>query len=245
MATGSVSDPALFHSAAGMAEAQNYADWTFSLFAPYVHGAVLEVGCGVGTFTKRLAQAPALSRLLSIDVSEAAVSYCQRTIQSPTLELRHAAVDQIVSEQFDLVVCMNVLEHIEDDCGALRAMLGLLRPGGTLFLLVPAHGWLYTAFDVESGHWRRYSKRRMKELILRAAPDNRLRIRQFYFNTIGAVGYFVVYTALRRSPREGATAEIGLFDRYAVPIQRRLEPRSVPFGISLVAVLTRGAEARP
>lgn len=230
----------LFVSAAGMAPAVNYADWTYSLFAPLVRGSVLEVGCGVGTFTRRMLGAPGLTSLTSIDILEAAVRQCRAAIQDPRLDLRHADVREITGA-FDAVVCMNVLEHIEDDRAALSHMLNLLAPGGTLFLLVPAHAALYSAFDVEGGHFRRYNKPGMRELFQRAAPGGGLTMDQFYFNSIGALGYWAVYKLLRKAPRGGADAEIGWFDRLVVPWQRRLEPRQVPFGISLVTVATRGA----
>src|SRR5262245_55868758 len=112
----------LFVSSAGMVSAVNYGDWTFSLFAPFVRGSVLEVGCGVATFTRRILGVPTVQSLVSIDISAPAVDACRRSIHSPVLDLRNADVLE-VSGAFDLVVCMNVLEHIEDDRGALAHML--------------------------------------------------------------------------------------------------------------------------
>jgi 2-polyprenyl-3-methyl-5-hydroxy-6-metoxy-1,4-benzoquinol methylase len=234
--TGTLSDE-LFESAAGMAAATNYADWTYSLFAPYVGGAVLEVGCGVGTFTRRLAADPRLTRLLSIDISEAATARCRTAVTGSRVDVRTADVRD-VDGAFDLVVCMNVLEHIEDDRGALQHMLGLLRDGGTLFLLVPSHQWLYSSFDRESGHWRRYTKPLMRRLLAQTTAT--VTAQHFYFNTIGALGYGFVYKILRKPPRADAGAAIGWFDRLVVPIQRRLEGRLMPFGISLVSIVTKG-----
>lgn len=222
-----------------MAAANNYADWTFDLFAPYVRGHVLEVGCGVGTFTRRIVAAPGVGRLLSIDVSAAAVAACGQAVSDPRLELRHADVLS-VDERFDLVVCMNVLEHIENDRGALRHLWSLLNPGGTLFLLVPAHQALFSSFDAESGHYRRYNKRQMRSL-MHDAGMTPAHTQAFYFNCIGALGYWAVYKLLGKAPRESAGSEIGWFDRLVVPWQRNLEPRSVPFGISLVTVAARSA----
>lgn len=230
----------LFESAAGMAGATNYADWTFSLLAPFVRGRVLEVGCGVGTFTQRILNAPGVTRVVGIDISPAAVERCRASVHGAKTELRVADVREM-SGLFDLVVCMNVLEHIEDHAGALRHMLGLVAPGGTLFLLVPSHQWLYSSFDRESGHWRRYNKRDMHRLLERVAAGMPISIRQFYFNGIGALGYGVVYKLLRKPPRASAASEIGWFDRVMVPIQRRLERSWLPFGISLVTVVTKGS----
>ena len=65
-------------------------------------------------------------------------------------------------------------------------------------------------------------------------------IRSFYFNSIGALGYWAVYKILGKAPRESAGSEIGWFDRVVVPWQRRFEPQSLPFGISLVVIATQG-----
>lgn len=226
----------LFESGAGMASADNYADWTFDLFRPYCRGRVLEVGCGVGTFTRRVLTTPVTS-VLSIDISEAAVERCRRSLADHRLEIRHADV-RGVSGAFDLVICMNVLEHIDDDRSALSHMWSMVRESGTLFLLVPAHQALFASFDAESGHFRRYDKRSMGRLI----ADSELHpsvMDSFYFNSIGALGYWAVYKLLGKAPRASAGSEIGWFDRAIVPWQRRLEPRRLPFGISLVSILTK------
>lgn len=233
----------LFVSSAEMAGAINYADWTYSLFAPLVRGAVLEVGCGIGIFTRRLIAAPALDSLLSIDISPAAVRKCRSDMTSPAVEVRLADVRDVAGS-FDLVVCMNVLEHIEDDRAALEHMLRLLKPGGTLFLLVPSHHILYSSFDVAAGHFRRYNKRGMLELLGQAWPGERPQVRQFYFNTVGALGYFAVYRLLRKAPRDSAGTEIGSFDRYVVPWLRRIERFGSPFGLSLVTVVSNSEQPK-
>jgi len=230
----------LFQSAAGMTGAVNYNDWTFSLFAPYVRGRILEVGCGVGTFTRMLAAAPGVTSILSIDVVEAAVTHCRAAVPDSRVDVRMADV-RAVEGTFDLVLCMNVLEHIEDDGAALRHMIERLAPGATLFLLVPSHQWLYSSFDRESGHYRRYNKRRMQSLLASAAPGLPVRASHFYFNAVGAIGYGVVYRLLRKNPHADAGGEIGLFDRRIVPLQRRLEGRGLPFGLSLVSIITNTA----
>lgn len=232
-------DDPLFHSAVAMVAADNYADWTFSLFRSWVRGDVLEVGCGVGTFTRRLVASQACRRILSIDISADAVAHCRDGIQHASLEIRHADV-QAIDGAFDLILCLNVLEHIEDAAAALQHMVDLLRPGGTLFLLVPAHALLYSAFDRESGHYRRYSKAAMRALLAHIRSATPLSVRQFYFNTIGAIGYFAVYRLFRKPPRADASDEIGWYDRYVVPVQRRIEGNGSPFGISLVSVVTKG-----
>lgn len=227
----------LFVSAIEMAEADNYNDWTFDLFAPYLHGQVLEVGCGVGSFTRRIVARSKFDSLLSIDISAEAVAHTRQHTQHPALNLRHQDVREI-SGKFDAIICMNVLEHIKEDAATLRHMIELLSPRGTLFLLVPAHQFLYSSFDHAVGHYRRYNKRELRELL--AGLNNHVTYTDFYFNIIGALGYWFVYHVLRKSPNTNATSsEIGAFDKYVVPVMRRFEGKHLPFGLSLITVITR------
>jgi SAM-dependent methyltransferase len=227
----------LFQSAEQMTAATNYNDWTFSQFRPYVKGAVLEVGCGVGSFTERLLAYGGFTRLVSIDTSADAIRHCSSRFSDPALHL--ACVDlQNLQGVFDTIICMNVLEHIADDRHALRHLWNLLGPHGTLFLLVPAHHALFSRFDAEGGHYRRYDKRTMSNLV-KAVTDAPHHLDQYYFNCVGALGYCLIYKVLRRAPRAGAASEIGFFDRCIVPVVRRLEGRHLPFGISLIAILTK------
>lgn len=229
----------LFVSSTQMAEADNYNEWTFSLFQPYVNGDVLEVGCGVGSFTRRIVENSAFNKFLSIDISRDAVEHCRARFSHPALEFQQIDARE-VQGTFDLIVCMNVLEHIEDHEGALKHLFDLLKTGGKLFLLVPAHQSLYNQFDVEGGHFRRYDKKSIRELLANAAGGGKYRLEQFYFNSVGALGYWLVYKVIKKIPQSGAKSEIGLFDKFVVPIMRRLEGKSLPFGISVISIITKG-----
>ncbi len=60
----------------------------------------------------------------------------------------------------------DVLEHIKDEAGALRQVHALLRPGGLLFLTVPAYAFLHSADDVAAGHFRRYTLRSQRRAVI-------------------------------------------------------------------------------
>lgn len=227
----------LFVSGIEMAEAHNYNDWTFSQFAPYLRGHVLEVGCGVGSFTQRIVARGGFDSLLSIDVSAAAVAHASQHIRHPALSYRQQDVRETTGK-FDAIICMNVLEHIEADAATLRQMIELLNPHGTLFLLVPAHQFLYSDFDRAAGHFRRYNKRALQELL--AGMAGVVTHHSFYFNSIGALGYWFVYQLLRKAPKSDSTSEIGAFDKYVVPVMRRVEGKHFPFGLSLITVIAKG-----
>jgi len=231
-------EEALFSSAVRMAEAKNYNDWTFSLFQPYVTGSVLEVGSGVGSLTKRIIEKCNFDRLLAIDVSPEAVNHCRANLKHPFLDIECMDVKD-VSGQFDTIICINVLEHIKDERAALKQMWESLKRGGTLFLLVPAHPFLFNGFDLASGHYRRYNKRDMRRMLLEVAHPSPTRLLQYHFNAVGALGYFFVYSLLRKLPHASVSSEVGFFDKGIVPLTRHVEGRWLPFGISLVSVATK------
>jgi len=230
-------DP-LFFSSKQMECATNYNNWMFSLFNKYVRGSVLEVGCGIGTFTEKLVALDALISLYSIDISPSAIESCRKKIRSNKLHFDNIDVLN-VNGDFDIIICINVLEHIKDDTSTINHLMHLLNPGGTLFLLVPGHKFLYTPFDTVAGHYRRYTKNDIRDLILRHNSLEGLKIKQYYFNIIGAMGYFFVYKVIRKVPSDDAVQEIGLFDRFVVPFMRHIEGRWLPFGLSLVTVVTK------
>jgi SAM-dependent methyltransferase len=147
--------------------------------------------------------------------------------------------ERLRAQGFDTILCLNVLEHIERDDLALAAMARILGSAGTLFLLVPAHPMLYGTPDVLAGHHRRYSRRMLVERV--RAAGLRLVCARF-FNGFGAIPYFLNSRVLRPSTLAGAVdAQLVVFDRYVVPLLRRIERHlPMPFGQSLIVI----AEAR-
>jgi SAM-dependent methyltransferase len=220
-------------SSSGMAEATNYHRWTFGLFEPYLRGRVLEVGCGVGSYSTMIATHRRVSSLLSIDISDAALDYCRTHAACDKIDFRRADLFD-VNDRFDTIICMHVIEHIEDDFAALLHMLDCLAPEGTLFLVVPAHQALFTWFDASVGHYRRYSKRMLSDLIARLGDARPVHLDQRYYNTVAAIGYFCMYRILGKKQVGG---EVGVFDRAVAPVLQRIEPRWMPFGIALAAVI--------
>src|SRR5213078_89565 len=66
------------------------------------------------------------------------------------------------SASFDLAVCLDVLEHLEDDRAALAELRRVVAPGGSLLVTVPAYQWLWSGHDVINHHCRRYTRRSMQ-----------------------------------------------------------------------------------
>lgn len=126
---------------------------------------VLEVGCGQGALGVRLAA----SGLDYLGVEPDPASYAtaaQRLAAVGRGEVRHGTTALLApGRQFHLVCAFEVLEHLEDDAGALGEWVQLVRPGGWLLLSVPAHARRFAAADAHVGHFRRYDPPALETLL--------------------------------------------------------------------------------
>lgn len=115
--------------------------------------AILDAGCGTG---RNLLEFGTLGHARGIEPSQDAIDFCaQRGI-----EVQQGYVENLPYEtgEFDLVLMLDVLEHIEDDDAALRELHRVTAPGGSLLLTVPAYPFLWSAHDESHHHFRRYTE---------------------------------------------------------------------------------------
>jgi hypothetical protein len=130
---------------------------------------------------------------------------------------------------------INVLEHIEDDSGVLAGLRPLLSPGGAIVLYVPALNGLYGRWDRKVGHYRRYSRWRLREVANEAGLDV---VELRYVNAL-AIPAWIAFSRTDVDRTQGVS--LSIWDRTGVPLSRAVERRiRVPFGLNLLAVL-RGA----
>ena len=137
---------------------------------------VLEIGCGAGGFLGPLQR---YGEVTGLDIDHEYVEFCRdrgftRVLCGSGYELPFA------DGSFDLVCLFDTIEHIPDDVQALREVLRVLRPGGAVFVSVPAYQWLWSQNDVTAHHHRRYTARRLRHAIRSAGL---LPARVSYFNT--------------------------------------------------------------
>jgi len=222
-------------------EAVHYHRWVLDLIWPHLGGRLLEVGFGYGQYTRQLAGM--VGELVSVDIDPACLDI------GPTLpeNVRLAMADvsdpdfprQVGPAGFDAAVCLNVLEHIEDDRQALGSLRASLEPGGRLLLLVPAHPALFGPMDRLAGHFRRYTRKMLAERLAQAE----LRVMMLrYVNPIGAIGWWCNARFHRPDSLSdpAINGQIRFFDKYVAPLSRLLTPcTSRLFGQSLWAVAAR------
>lgn len=125
-------------------------------------GRVLDIGCGTGLMLSRLKKwQPA-----GLDFSHLSMHFCRKR------GIRHLMVGDVVhlpvrSNSLDLILALDLIEHIEDDHAMIREFRRVLRPGGYLMATVPAHQSLWSDHDIALHHFRRYSHRGFRRLLAR------------------------------------------------------------------------------
>ena len=215
-----------------MATAPAYNHWMYERLEPWIGSRVLELGSGIGNMSQFFIDR---DRVVLTDTE---VFYRQELerrfgdrphVAVTEVSLPHAS-EELREERFDTVVCLNVLEHIEDDEASLRAMHDLLQVGGHLALLVPALPAIYGSLDRALGHHRRYTPGTLRTLYEKV----RFRLaRMEYFNLAGILGWWWTGRVLKKEMIP--MGSLALYDKL-VPLFRleRLLPARI--GQSLIAI---------
>lgn len=139
---------------------------------------ILEIGCGTGHNLPMLAR---FGSVEAIEIDPVARGIASERLGKPVSAAPLPELPGIERGAYDLIAVLDVVEHIEDDVAALKAMRDCLKTGGKILITVPAHQWMWSAHDVVNHHHRRYSKASLGRAISAAGLEhNGLR----YFNSL-------------------------------------------------------------
>jgi len=200
---------------------------------------VLDAGCGTG---RNLVEFGVLGRVTGVEPSESAVEYCRR---HRALEVVHAAVEALPFDDssFDVVMALDVLEHVTEDTRALRELRRVTRPGGMLLATVPAYRLLWSQHDESHHHQRRYTR---PLLISRARSAGWQPRRATYFNSI-LLPPIAAVRVFRRHPEATGKSDYqltpGVMNR-VLEQPLRLEAAAIRRGVNLPAGVSIGMLAR-
>ncbi len=189
-------------------------------------GTLLDGGAGLGDFARAFAGPGCTVYALEPDALCRAHIATEGTgnPKDACFVVPHADIAEIPAASLDGLYSFNVLEHIEDDVGALRSWATRLRPGGRVFLYVPAFPFLFGPMDRRVGHHRRYTRESLSRLLRDAGL------------LVDATGYFDAAGVLATLAANlfGGTGEISEaavkhYDTWVFPLSRLVQPTSGAF----------------
>ncbi len=215
--------------------APNYNTWLGRRFSEHAGKRVLEVGAGIGTITALLA--PGREKVVALEVDDFYVKRLQNRFRDQKnvvpykSDVALADWERLAKEKFDTIVLSNVLEHIEDDGGAVRRFAQILAPGGKLLILVPALPLLFGAMDEAVGHYRRYTMPALRAVL----ENNGFTVQLLeWMNLVGIPGWLVNSRLLRR--RAMPPLQLRLYDQVAPLLAAAESHVKLPVGMSLFCV---------
>ncbi len=217
-----------------LSKAVRFHRWMASMLRPAIGGDVLEVGAGIGTMTRALRETFPQSNIMAIEPDPALFDLLNERTQGLGVETATLSTHELEHQrQFDSVLYVNVLEHIEDHVGELRRAHALLRPGGSVGIIVPAIPRLYGSLDAKSGHYRRYQKAALRNVVEQAG----LVVTDLhFFDAVGVAPYWA-------SIKVGSMPELTdrttyLFDNVLVPLSKVAHRawKQIPFGKNLLII---------
>lgn len=216
------------------AAAQNWKSYWSQQIRPFISGDILEVGAGIGSNTLILDPGGA-GRWLCLEPDPDAfvrlVQALEKAGDRRTYEFVSGTLTTLKGQQFDAIIYVDVLEHIEDDRDELNRAASCLRSKGHLIVLSPAHQCLFTPFDAAIGHVRRYNR----AMLQRISPHCLSLVRLRYLDSLGLIASTANLLLLRQSMP--TKAQLGFWDRWIVPVSQVLDPcLRYNVGKSIVAV---------
>lgn len=216
--------------------APRFTRWMADVIRPYLGDHVLEIGAGIGNMSINL-----MPRRLywATDVNPHYLEYLDKIrLTRPYMHVGYT--DGMKAESFpaghnlDTVVCLNVIEHVQDDCLALRNILNILGDHGRAIILVPHEPRLYGSLDEVLGHCRRYTQQQLVEVAQQAG----FRVEKVLkFNRPGVLAWWLNGRVLRR--RTFGLGQIRVLN-LLTPIFRVLDSWLPLPPLSLIAILRKG-----
>jgi SAM-dependent methyltransferase len=201
------------------ANVQNWKKYWSRIIQPYISGDVLEVGAGIGSNTPFL-NSGRNGRWVCLEPDSRLIAKLSETCVRPQngREIVCGTLKSLgTNQKFDTIIYIDVLEHIKNDQEELEHAASLLRVGGRIIVLSPAHQTLFTPFDAAIGHYRRYNGPMMRSI----SPRNLSLERLFYLDSAGLLLSAANLLLLRQSmPTRG---QLRIWDGWVVPVSRILD----------------------
>ena len=208
---------------------------------------ILDIGCGTGAMLDELT---AFGSVVGADFSEEALKFSRERRQSLPLVRADVRCLPFASDTFDVITAMDIVEHIDNDKAAMQEIRRVLKPGGRLFMTVPAYMSLWSEHDEALHHYRRYTAPGVKDLAQRTG----LSVERLSYTVTTLFPAIWLYRQIsNRMPKRRADGEkradivpVSPPVNQALLALLRWENKAVqrarfPFGLTVVCVARKGA----
>jgi SAM-dependent methyltransferase len=217
--------------------ARKFNGWMAATIRPWVGTRVLEIGAGMGNISRQLC--PGRKLYIATDLDPEYLEQLKARFRHRPA-VRVSRLDAACPEDFrpfenqlETVVCLNVLEHIQDDAAALESIRTILRPGGRLILLVPNGPEIFGTLDESLGHYRRYTREGLAALLGRTGYEIE---EMLNFNRISRPGWKFAGQALKSTTLSQAGMRV--FDKL-VWLWKKIDGKLPWEPVSIIAIARR------
>lgn len=213
--------------------AKNWKTYFSRQVQPFIKGNVVEVGAGIGATTLLLNDGTA-SKWLMLEPDKQMIASLKKKMEEKEFpancHLQTGIIDQL-TETFDTIIYIDVLEHIEADREEISKAAELLKSGGHIIVLSPAFQFLYNPFDKAIGHYRRYNKRMLKRI---TSPSLQI-VSNNYFDSVGYFAALMNKLLLRQ--KYPTIKQVLFWDRWMIPVSKITDKLFFhSFGKAIIAV---------
>ena len=214
-------------------KAYNFRNYQFEKILKYIKGNVAEIGPGTGQninyyYSKKV------SKLHLYEPSKSLHSVLRKKIKDPKIKTFNRKF-KANKNKFDTIIYLDVLEHIKNDKNEIDMALKSLKKNGNLIINVPAFQFLYSDFDKNVGHYRRYDK---KKLILLFKNKKYKKILLSYYDSFGFILSFLS-KILKTNFKKNFKQKIILWN-FLIPYSKILDKIIFnSFGKSLICVIQK------
>jgi SAM-dependent methyltransferase len=221
--------------------ALNWKKYWASILFPHISGDILEVGAGIGANISSIYNTKVKS-WSAVEPDKSLLDELERQIGIEKREINinlinGTARDVKEGNYFDVILYIDVLEHIENDSAEINEVLNLLKPGGRIIILAPAHKFLFTEFDIAVGHYRRYNKKLIREL-MNSKSQSLEETKLIYLDFLGGALSLINRFVLNQS--HPSRSQIVFWDSVIIPMSKIIDKLlRFQVGKSILAIYTR------
>ena len=135
--------------------AQNYRNYQLKLIKKHIFGKILEVGPGRGEIIENFLNDK--NQITLLDTDKEICEILEKRFLGKNIEIINSDIGSL-DKKFNTILYMDVIEHIKEDEKELNKAIDKLDSGGKLVIIVPAFNFLFSDFDLNVGHFKRYHK---------------------------------------------------------------------------------------